>query len=441
MALTGHYLMTHQRHIVDVALELNDDGRLVYGVVVLVMPRQNGKTTLVESLLTWGQHRRPDSTAVYAAQNRLMARGRLLDEYEAKRLARAYATKGLYTCRRSNGSEGIYWRNGSKLVIVANTDDAGHGLTTDQAVVDEAFSQRDLRMVAALSPTMITRPDPQLWIISTPGDGTDGLLMHYQDVGLASLYDEQTNVAYFEWSRADDESPQDPEVWRRRIPAIGQTINEDRLRLELASLGEPEFDRAYLCHRREETVIQKIPPDVWARQHRPEAVPTAPHVLAFDVAHDRQSATIATCSRTQTPGEVVVIVEHRPGTSWLIPELVRLQARYRPAAIVGDRRAPAGSLIDRLTAKGVPVLEPDTVEFTQSGGVLYDGLVDDGNIVHTGQADLDKAVAQAHTRPLGDSWAWNRRDSPVDISPICAVTMAAWGHRKLFPTATQGRIY
>ena len=433
--------MPHQRHIVDVALEVDDTGRLAYGVVVLVMPRQNGKTTTVESLLTWGPHRRPDSTAVYAAQNRLMARERLLDEYETKRLQRSAHTRGRYLCRRSNGSEGIYWRNGSKLVIVANTDDAGHGLTTDQAVVDEAFSHGDLRMVSALSPTMITRPDPQLWIISTPGDGTDGLLMHYQDVGLASLFDDSTNVAYFEWSRDDGEAVDDPAVWARRIPALGNTITEQRLRLELVSLGEPEFDRAYLCHRREETVVQRIPADVWARQCRPEAVPTDPHVLAFDVAHDRQSATIATASRTQTPGEIVVLVEHRPGTSWIIPELVRLQARHRPAAVVADRRAPAGSLIDRLAVKGVPVLEPDTVEFTQSTGVLYDGLVDDANIVHAGQPDLDRAIAQARTRPLGDSWAWNRRDSPVDISPVCAVTMAAWGHRKLFPSATRGRIW
>jgi len=435
--------MDHQRHVMDVALELGDDGRLAYGIVVLVMPRQNGKTTGVESLLTWGPHRRPDSTSVYAAQNRLMARERLLDEYEFKRLNRATATRGRYVCRRSNGSEGIYWRNGSKLVIVANTDDAGHGLTTDQAVVDEAFSHPDLTMVAALSPTMITRPDPQLWIISTPGDGTDGLLMHYQDVGLASLFDPDTNVAYFEWSRADDEHVADPEVWHRRIPALGQTIDERRLRLELVSLGEPEFDRAYLCHRREETLEQKIPPAVWARQARApvEAVPAPPHVLAFDVAHDRQSATIAVCSRTATAGEVVVIVERRPGTSWLIPELVRLQARYTPAAVVADRRAPAGSMIDRVTAKGVPVTEPDSVEFTQSTGVLYDGLVDVGDVVHVGQPDLDRAVAQARTRPLGDSWAWNRRESPVDISPVCAVTMAVWGHRKLFPAATRGRIW
>lgn len=435
--------MPHQRHVVDTALEVDEEGRLVYGVVVLVMPRQNGKTTTVESLLTWGTHRRADSTSVYAAQTRLMARERLLDEYEFKRLQRSQATRGRYLCRRSNGSEGIYWRNASKIVVVANTDDAGHGLTTDQAVVDEAFAHQDLTMVAALSPTMITRPDPQLWIISTPGDGTDGLLMHYQDVGLASLYDPDTNVAYFEWSREDSDAVDDPAVWHRVVPALGLTIDERRLRLELVSLGEPEFDRAYLCHRREETVEQKIPAAAWARQlrDRDDVKPERPFVLAFDVAHDRASASIAVAARTGHGHELVVIVDRRPGTSWLVPELERLQQLHRPAGTWADRRAPAGSMIDRVAAKGVPVSEPDVVQFSQSTGVLYDALVDVGDIVHLGQPELDSAVAQAHTRPLGDSWAWNRRDSPVDISPLCAATLAAWAHRHQFPVATTGRIY
>jgi hypothetical protein len=41
---------------------------------------------------------------------------------------------------------------------------------------------------------------------------------------------------------------------------------------------------------------------------------------------------------------------------------------------------------------------------------------------------LDAAVAGARQRTLGDAWAWSRRAVSVDISPLVAVTLAAWGH-------------
>jgi hypothetical protein len=36
-------------------------------------------------------------------------------------------------------------------------------------VIDEAFAQEDARLEQGLRPTMITRPQPQLWVVSTAG--------------------------------------------------------------------------------------------------------------------------------------------------------------------------------------------------------------------------------------------------------------------------------
>jgi hypothetical protein len=33
----------------------------------------------------------------------------------------------------------------------------------------------------------------------------------------------------------------------------------------------------------------------------------------------------------------------------------------------------------------------------------------------------------ATQRPLGDRWAWSRKNSSIDISPLVAVTLALWG--------------
>jgi hypothetical protein len=46
------------------------------------------------------------------------------------------------------------------------------------------------------------------------------------------------------------------------------------------------------------------------------------------------------------------------------------------------------------------------------------------------QGPLDLAVGDATERPLGDAWAWDRRQATVPISPLEAVTVA----RALLPT-------
>jgi hypothetical protein len=46
---------------------------------------------------------------------------------------------------------------------------------------------------------------------------------------------------------------------------------------------------------------------------------------------------------------------------------------------------------------------------------------------HVNDAALNQAVRNAGTRPVGDAWAWARRGSGGDISPLVAATLALWG--------------
>jgi hypothetical protein len=62
-------------------------------------------------------------------------------------------------------------------------------------------------------------------------------------------------------------------------------------------------------------------------------------------------------------------------------------------------------------------------EHAQACGQLVD-LVTDRELVHLGSNELATAVRGARTRPLGDAWAWSRKNSAVDISPLVAATLA-----------------
>ena len=56
--------------------------------------------------------------------------------------------------------------------------------------------------------------------------------------------------------------------------------------------------------------------------------------------------------------------------------------------------------------------------------------------MHIGQDPLDDACAAATRRPIGDAWAWGRKASGSDISPMVAVTIAHAGAAATPPRAT-----
>jgi hypothetical protein len=57
--------------------------------------------------------------------------------------------------------------------------------------------------------------------------------------------------------------------------------------------------------------------------------------------------------------------------------------------------------------------------------VFFDS-VDERTLRHLGTPELVNALRGAAKRPLGEAWAWSRKSSAVDISPLVTVTLALW---------------
>ena len=410
-------------------LELDDDGLRYYDLVILIVPRQQGKTTMVDAVLVWAPRRGHDLDVAYTAQDRQMARDRLLEQLVERRLDRSpYA--GQYTVRRSNGSERVKWRTtGSRVVVTATDADAGHGLTIDTGILDEAFAHRDLTISNAYTPTMVTRPDPQLWVTSTVGDGTDGLLMHYQEIGRASLHDPDTRVAYFEWSATDDDDRMSPAVWRRVMPALGHTITEARIRSYAKSMPPAEFDRGFLCRRPVASLTAALDLEAWAECAHPDpsGVDLAgPVAVAFHITPDRTHGTVAVAGiHDDRP---TFVVERRPGTRWIadtVLELVNRPTLY-VTSVAGDRRAGVGGIIDHLVARGVDVNELGAGDVSSRAGTLADYIAG-RELWHAAQSELDTQAADARPRRLGEAWAFDalKSDGPVDA--VVAASFAVGG--------------
>jgi hypothetical protein len=425
----GTPFMPWQRLVADVAMELDPaTGLLAYSEVDATLPRQSGKTTLELAVLvhrcrTWARSR-----VLYSAQDRIHARLKWEDDHVAALQRSPY--RGEFKVRYQRGDETIRWHNGSRHGITAPGEKAGHSDVLDVAVADEAWGLEDSRLEQGLSPTMITRPQPQLWVVSTAGTHKSAYLRGKVERGRArSQRAGRGSVAYFEWSALPGSDPADPTTWWGCMPALGHTVTEARIAAEYERLELADFCRAY-CN----LWPGDIPADWlvigeadWRALADPDSAAVDPVAFAADVTPERAHAAIAVAGLRADGLGHAEVVDHRPGTTWAVGRLVELAERWQPCAVVVDEVGPAGSLIAPLEAAGLEVVKPSTRARAAADGGFYDAVAE-RSLRYVPRPALDAAVAGAATRPLGDSWAWARKGLSTDICPLVAVSLARWGH-------------
>jgi hypothetical protein len=162
--------------------------------------------------------------------------------------------------------------------------------------------------------------------------------------------------------------------------------------------------------------------DAWDALRDLESQLQPPFVLAYDVSPERR-CSIAAAGLNQNGLFHVEIHEHRPGTNWLVERLIEMYATDLVELVVCDGVGPASSMVQALKDAGVLVDTVNTSEHGQACGRLVD-MVSEGSVAHLGSDELRDAVRGARSRTLGDAWAWSRRNSSVDISPLVAATLA-----------------
>jgi hypothetical protein len=160
-----------QRHALDRALEHDEDGRLVWAVVVLTVGRQSGKSWLSRGGCLWRLHHAhlfgEPQTILHMANKRDTA-------MEVLRPAGLWALEkyGKGTVRWGNTAAGISLPSGDRWLIHAANDSAGVGYSCSMVFADEAWKIQRNVIDDAVMPTMSEREQPQLWLVSTAGDSS-----------------------------------------------------------------------------------------------------------------------------------------------------------------------------------------------------------------------------------------------------------------------------
>lgn len=455
--MAGLRLDPWQQLFLDHCLSYRADGRWAAREVGLVVSRQNGKGSILEALELASLFLLQEEMCIHSAHlfdtsveqfNRIMV---LIEQTpDLMRMVKRVT--------RSHGEEGVeVFRDGKKrrLRFKTRTKGGGRGLTGDRVVIDEAMYFAT-ETAQALMPVISARPNPQ--IVYTGSAGTKDSV-HFGRVRQRAVEGTDPRLVFMEWSidphtdfcpKDCDEHDEIDSVasYAKANPALGYRISVEGIESERRAMDAEAFamERLGVGDWPVEGVgWAVIPQESWEARYDPVSGPQPRFAFSVDITPDRRYGAIALCGSNgegRVHGEITaeltpagVRMDHRPGTKWIVPRLLDLHRSHKRSVFVIDKGSQAGSLWDELEAAGLNLLPLTAREYAQACGAFHSSVVPRGGsvpeFVHNNDPSLTSAVSGAVKREIADLWAWDKRNSSVDISPLVAVTNAYWGYWKM----------
>lgn len=392
----GLELRGWQAYALNRALEHDENGDLVWPVVVITVGRQSGKSVLSRAVCMWRMHHADlfgeQQTILHVANKVETAR-------EVMRPAAHWAVQkyGKAAYRAGNTAPQIELPSGDRWIIQAANDSAGVGYSISMAFVDEAWRVQRKVVDDAINPTLAERNQGQVWLVSTAGDSTSDLMMAYRQRALDRLDDtEPGSVLLLEWSAPAEADPDDPETWRWGSPEWTDK-RATFLRQQWENI-EPEAFRREFLNQWTVRANHWMRESWWAdtldeRPLPPEAVWCVAVESDFDgmghaVAVAAQADDGAILTRVSTHRTMAEVDERLAQLRAEHPQLhIQITPGYRERltqhtdALVGQREAPAATqnlidLFDRRAIRhdGSQVLQEhlanSTISRRQAGWVL-----------------------------------------------------------------------
>lgn len=400
------------------------DGKFAAPRVGIVIPRQQGKGVILEARALAGLFLLRERYIIWTAHELKTAQAAFLRlrEWIDGSPDLSKHVKQMYT---GNTENSIVLKDGRTVRFLARTAGSGRGLTADCLILDEAYALKD-QEVAALLPTLTTSKNPQTVYTSSAGMPGSEVLSELRERGMDRS---SKGLAYFEWSAPDDADPDDMDALIAANPGLGKRLSLDHVAAERESLSDEKFKRERLGIWAKIGGESAIPSSAWGRCLDEDSVAGAAVSFAVDVPPSRDVASIAAVSEREDGRVHVEIVDQIALP--LVPQcLALLKEQWNPRAIVVDAGSAAGSLLPEIKAAGVRTLQISPRDYGLACANVYDAIMA-RELAHTGQVELDDAVAVAVTKPFQSEtlWKWNRSTQLGDISPLVAVTLAWHGHQ------------
>ena len=428
-ASAGLHLDEWQRTVLVEALRERASGKFAAFEVGLVVPRQNGKGSVLEALelagiFLFGDDGPPPLILHSAHEFKTSAEHfrRMRDLVDGS----DHLRKKVRIVRTAAGSESIELVSGARLRFVTRTGGSGRGFTADTLVLDEAYNL-SAESMAAILPTLSARRNPQVWYTSSAGMVSSEQLARIRERGRSRI---DKRLAYFEWSAPDDADPGDPATWAQANPALGIRIPMDFVEAERSALPAEQFARERLGMWAARAFVNALDVTLWGALADPEAERGAAVVFGVDVDEARSASVAAAWTRPDGRPQVMLTVDGSGrvdtglSTAAAHTRLVDLAGKWGGQVALGG---PADVLEADLVAAGVQVVAVSGSDFAQACGAVADAVAS-GGLRHGNQEELDASVRGARWRSVGTAGerAWQLKGA-MGIGPLAAVTRALHG--------------
>lgn len=425
-----------QRDMNRAILAKNKHGLYAADTVAMSIPRQVGKTFNVGALVFADSIINPGTTTIWTAHRFKVARETF---NELRSLARSPLLEphiDYDEITTAAGNESIPFRNGSRIVFAARERGAIRGFTkVRRLVLDECQILTNAAM-SDLAPTMNQAENPQIIMMGTPPKPSDPGEV-FTEIRRDALDGDSEDALYVEFSAGEDapttlSTSADWAYVAEGNPSFPTRTNKRairRLRKLLADDGDYRREvlgvwdatqRVAVFGRGKWEAVRKV--------GRPKGLDLG--ALGIAVSIDLEKAAIVGAATTHDEDVLVRSLQHGPTPdAWFVDAVADFQELHDVPVII-DGKGPAADFIPALKERLGDALYVVTMsEVLDACSEIYKTVRAEG-IVHSVDGDIDEidlAIRDAVKRDVGDRWAWGRRKSGLDISPLEAMTLAVWG--------------
>lgn len=401
----GVTLFPWQKWLLVHMLELLDDGSLRFRTVVVLIARQNGKSTLSQILAIW-------ITCVWGwplvlgtaqdletAEEVWQGAVDLMEENED-------LNKLIHKVVKVNGKKAIEIidenRRKTRYKVKAANRKAGRGFTGNLILLDELREHQNWDAWGAITKTTMAQLEALVLALSNAGDVTSVVLRYLRTMGHEGAGDpdgicaqgedlapsvidlgmdsdpegegddyeddefeqDADTLGLFEYSAPPGCSKWDRDGWSQANPSVGWNEGFTERTIASACKTDPEwvFRTEVLCQWSDGVLEGPFPPGVWEEgQNTPELGPdNTPQIaendrIVTDVAvgisqsTDREFVYVAFAGYRMDGRPQVEIVAARKGTSWTAGYLMNPKRRARISGVTGQTKgAQESALLEDL---------------------------------------------------------------------------------------------
>ena len=414
-----------QADLLDDWMALTPSGRWVNTTCGISVPRQNGKTGLLQGRMSAGMLMYNEQI-IYTAHLQKTATETF--EEMASFFDCAKLRKYLADIKTALGREQIILKKGARVKFLARTRNGGRGQHGDCLIFDEG-QEVDDSIQASFIPAISASLNPQTIYAGTPPEPTTSADV-FRKIRDKALNKETNKTAWAEFSVPEIGDVTDKKRWAKTNPALGRRMLLSTVEGECEQMAPDIFARERLgwwCPVVKEKIDLAIDKEVWESCKSSEQKPEGK--TAYGVKFSMDGSVVSLCGAVipKTGKARISLIEQKPtamGTQWLADWL---NARYMQAScVVIDGRNGVDVLVDKISGTWKyknSVIRPSTKEVIASVSILTDALTEKEVTWFEGQDILNDSATTSTKRPIGGGWGFGGDNS----TPIEACALALFG--------------